>query len=291
MLCSPRRIMYFRGKFSMPYKYGHYFVGCVLLVTVTGFWASYFSLIGDMPLAFHVHAFSATSWLLLLILQSIAIHQHHNGFHKLAGLASFGFFPILIAGFVMIINVSAARYAAQENPFIMLLGPSFGIGMIIAIAAYLTLFYNALRHRKNIRLHAGYMLATPLILFESPFSRLMDQAFPWMNVIGSQGPMAVLDTIVISDGLAILFAMTLYFLDPKNGAPWLVASAFMATQAVVMWWAPSTPQLNRLFELYAKLPPELSLATGILAGVLVGYFGWQHGRVRTQSPTQATSPV
>lgn len=273
----------------MPYKYGHYYVGFVLAVILGGFWASYFRIIGGVPLAFHVHAFSATSWLLLLILQSIAIHQRHNAFHKLAGLASFGLFPILIAGFVMIINVSAARYAAQENPFIMLLGPSFGIGMIIAIAAYLTLFYNALRYRKNIRLHAGYMLATPLILFESPFSRLMDQAFPWMNFIGSEGPMAVLDTIAISDGLAILFAMTLYFMDRKNGAPWLVASVFMATQAVVMWFAPSIPLLNTLFLMYAMLSPEFTLLIGVLAGILVGYFGWQRGGGRKSSPVQASS--
>ena len=273
----------------MPYKYGHYYVGFVLAVILGGFWASYFRIIGGVPLAFHVHAFSATSWLLLLILQSIAIHQRHNAFHKLAGLASFGLFPILIAGFVMIINVSAARYAAQENPFIMLLGPSFGIGMIIAIAAYLTLFYNALRYRKNIRLHAGYMLATPLILFESPFSRLMDQAFPWMNFIGSEGPMAVLDTIAISDGLAILFAMTLYFMDRKNGAPWLVASVFMATQAVVMWFVPSIPLLNTLFLMYAMLSPEFTLLIGVLAGILVGYFGWQRGGGRKSSPVQASS--
>jgi hypothetical protein len=152
-----------------------------VVLTLAGFWESYFRIAGAVPFAFHAHAFSATNWLLLLILQSATIHARHNAFHKIAGLASLGLFPLLIAGFVMIINVSAARYAAQENPFIMALGPSFGIGMLIAIAAYLTLFYQALRHRRNIRLHAGYMLATPLILFESPFSRLMDQAFPWMK--------------------------------------------------------------------------------------------------------------
>lgn len=274
----------------MPYKYGHYYVGLVLAVILTGFWASYFRDIRGMPFAFHVHAFSSTSWLLLLILQSVAIHQRHNAFHKLAGMASFGLFPLLIAGFVMIINVSAARYAAEENPFIMLIGPSFGIGMIIAIAAYLTLFYQALRNRRNIRLHAGYMLATPLILFESPFSRLMDQAFPWMNFIGSEGPMAVLDTIAISDGLAILFAMSLYFVDRKHGAPWLVASAFMATQAIVMWFAPSILFLNTLFQMYAMLLPELTVLMGVLAGVLVGYFGWQHGRREIKATVQ-TSPI
>ena len=274
----------------MPYKYGHYYVGFVLAVILSGFWASYFRIIGGVPFAFHVHAFSATSWLLLLILQSLAIQQRHNAFHKLAGLASFALFPLLIAGFVMIINVSAARYVGQENPFIMVLGPSFGIGMIIAIAAYLTLFYRALRHRRNIRLHAGYMLATPLILFESPFSRLMEQAFPWMNFIGSEGPMAVLDTIVISDGLAILFVMALYFMDRKHGAAWLVASLLMAAQAVVMWFAPSIHLLNTLFQLYAALLTELTVLIGAIAGMLAGYLGWQHGKHSSSLPVQ-TCPI
>ncbi|WP_295489889.1 hypothetical protein [Sphingorhabdus sp. EL138] len=272
----------------MPYKYGHYYVVFVLAVILAGFWKSYFSIAGAVPFAFHAHAFSATIWLLLLILQSASIHGRHNAFHKLAGLASLGLFPLLIAGFVMIINVTAAGYAAQESPFVMLLGPSFGIGMFIAIAAYLTLFYQALRHRRNIRLHAGYMLATPLILFESPFSRLMEQAFPWMNFIGSEGPMAVIDVISISNGLAILFAMTLYFMDRKHGAPWLVASAFMAAQTIMMWFAPSTPLLHTLFQFYAMLSPEITVLTGMLAAVLVGYFGWLRG-VRPIRPPVQTS--
>ena len=53
------------------------------------------------------------------------------------------------------------------------------------------------------------MLATPMILFESPFSRLMGQAFPWMNVIGSEGPQQVLETIAISDFMVATFAITL----------------------------------------------------------------------------------
>ena len=57
-------------------------------------------------------------------------------------------------------------------------------------------FYLALKHRRNVKLHAGYMLATPLILFESPFSRVIDAHLPWLNVIGSEGPQALLDTIL-----------------------------------------------------------------------------------------------
>lgn len=267
----------------MPYRLGHYFVGLVLIVTVAGFWASYFTLIGEVPLAFHVHAFTATSWLLLLLVQSLAIHRRLNAFHKLMGQASFVMFPLLIVGFVMIINVSAGRFAAQSSPAMAILAPSFGIGMLIAIAAYLTLFYQALRHRRDIKLHAGYMLATPMILFESPFSRLMEQAFPWMNVIGSEGPRAVLDTIAISDTLVALFALGLYLRNRRHGAPWLITAGFVSLQAVVMWFAPDMPLITRLFAAYAEVPHEASVVLGLVAGAATAWAGWSRGGA--QAPT------
>ena len=46
--------------------------------------------------------------------------------------------------------------------------------MAVAIAAYVTFYYRALKYRRKVWLHSGYMLATPLILFESPFSRLLN---------------------------------------------------------------------------------------------------------------------
>ena len=148
----------------MPYRHAHYFVGFVLLIILGGFWASYWSAIGEVPFAFHMHAISSSTWLLLLIVQSISIHRRENAFHKQMGLASFALFPFLILGFMMIIDVSANRFASAENEFILHNGPSFGLGMAIAITAYLTLYYQALKTRRNVKLHAGYMLATPLIL-------------------------------------------------------------------------------------------------------------------------------
>ena len=261
----------------MPYKYGHYFVALVLVVILAGFWPSYFTLVGQVPPAFHVHAATATGWVLLLLVQSVAIHARRNAFHRMVGKASFIMFPLLIAGFVMIINVSASRYAAEESPFIALLGPSFGIGMAIAIVAYLTLFHLALRNRRNTRLHAGYMLATPMILFESPFSRIMAEHFPWMNVIGSEGPRGLLDTIVISNGLVAIFALALYFMNRRNGAPWLVAAFFVLLQSVVMWFAPDMPGLGAAFSAYSQLPHALTVAIGLVAGAAAAWSGWTAG--------------
>lgn len=262
----------------MPYKHAHYFVGAVLLVIFGGFWASYFSVVnGPMPLAFHVHAITSMTWLMLLIAQHVAIHRRANTLHKQMGKASFILFPLLMLGFAMIINVSAARYNAQESEGIMVLAPAFGLALSIALVAYCALFYLALKHRRNVKLHAGYMLATPLILFESPFGRLMDQYIPWLNVIRTEGAHEVLSSIAFSDGLMIAFAMALYFRDRKHGAPWLVASAFMGVQAVLTWFAPSIPGLVAVFAAYAALPPSLGIIAALAAGAAAGWFGWNAG--------------
>ncbi len=258
----------------MPYRHAPYFVGFVLLLIMAGFWASYFAVAGTVPLAFHVHAVSSMTWLVLLITQQVAIQRRAVELHRILGKASFVLFPFLILGFMMIINVSAVHFAAGGDPFIRALGPAFGIGMGVAIAAYLTLFYLALKHRRNLRLHAGYMLATPLILFESPFSRVIGNFMPWMNVIGSEGPRAVLDTIVISNGIAIAFALGLYAMDRKHGAPWLVAAGFMGLQAVTMWFAPDVAVADTLFAAYAMVPPGVTLALGVGAGAAAAWLGW-----------------
>jgi len=266
----------------MPYRYAPYFVGFLLLVIMTGFWASYFTVTDSMPIAFHVHAVSSMTWLVLLIVQQIAIQRRAPELHRLLGRASFVLFPFLILGFVMIINITAANFAAGGNPVAGPLGPAFGLGMGIAIAAYLTLFYQALKHRRNVKLHAGYMLATPLILFESPFSRVIGQYLPWMNVIGSEFPHLIMDNIAISDGLAAMFALALYARNRKHGAPWLIAAGFMILQAVTMWFTPFVPVIGFVFGAYAAIPPAITLSLGLALGAAAAWLGWEAGKLRPQ---------
>jgi len=273
----------------MPYKHAHYYLGFVLLVIMIGFWASYFSPFASVPLAFHVHAVTASSWLLLLIVQHLSIHRRANAFHRQMGRASFVLFPLLMLGFAMIVSVSAQRFTAAENASILHNGPAFGIGMVIAMAGYCTLYYLALKNRRSVKLHAGYMLATPIILFESPFSRVIGMYVPWMNVIGSDGPHAVLDTIVAGNALAAALALALYLMDRKNGAPWLVALFFLVLQSLAMWFSPVTPGLRATFAAYATLPEALTLGAGLAMGAAAAWLGWRAGGrgMRPRGPATA----
>ena len=274
----------------MPYRHAKYFVGFALVVIIIGFWNSYFVPIAEVPAAFHVHAFTAMTWVALLLFQDWAIRSRRRKLHKIGGMFSLFLFPFLIVGFVMIINVSAAGYVANENPVARFLGPSFGLAMLIAILAYLTLFYQALRHRRNVRLHAGYMLTTPLILFESPFSRIILSYLPFLVFTGSEFPQRILDAIVIAMGLSIAFALALYLRDRKSGMPFLVAAGFLFVEAVCMYVGTSIEWVRQVFEAYSRVPTALTILVGFLLGAAVSWFGWRSIERRTLPTEPALSP-
>ena len=259
----------------MPYPYAGYYTGFVLLVIVVGFWNSYFTPIAEVPTAFHVHAFTAIAWVLLLLVQNWTIRNRQRGLHRIGGIASLFLFPFLIVGFVMIINVTAASFAGSDDPVARFLGPSFALSMLFAIVAYVVLYYLALKHRNNVRLHAGYMLTTPLVLFESPFSRIVLTHLPFLVFTGSDFPQRILDAIVLSMGIAIVFSIGMYLRDRRTGTPFLVAAFLMIAQALAMYYGTGIAWVQDAFEAYAAIPVPLTLLAGFLIGAAVSWLGWR----------------
>lgn len=265
----------------MPYRHANYFVALVLLTIIVGFWDSYFSPIGEVPAAFHVHAITATLWVLLLLFQHWSIHGRRRNLHKYGGMLSLAMFPFLIVGFVMIINVSAERFVTDDSVGAQFMTPSFGVGMAFAIVAYLVLYYLALRSRRNVRLHAGYMLTTPLVLFESPFSRVMLDHFPFLVFTSSEFPQRVVDAIVISMAVSIAFALVMYLRDRRGGIPFLVAGVLMTLQAVAMYFGTSSEWVRSAFAAYAAIPAWITIGTGFTLGAAISWLGWARPAERT----------
>lgn len=258
----------------MSYRQAQYFLAFVLLTIVVGFWGSYWRPIASVPLAFHVHAFTATAWVLLLMLQHWSIHSRRRDLHRLAGTGSLLLFPFLIVGFVMIINVSASGFVNADRANDAFLNPSFGLSMIFAIVAYLVLYWLGLRNRRSVKLHAGYMLATPLVLFESPFSRILLDHLPFLVITPSEFPQRVLDAIVIAMAMAIAFSLVMYLRDRKGGVPFLVAAVLMLIQALAMYFGTYSESFRALFAWYATLPAWLTIGAGFALGAAAAWLGW-----------------
>lgn len=270
----------------LPYKSTYYWVLLILVVTALGFWPTFFSKVNSAPFAFHIHGMTATAWIILVGFQSWSIHHNKTNWHRIIGKTSLVLFPLLAAGFIMIINVSAQGYLNGEDVYYQQLGPSFAWGLGIAFFAYLWFFLQALRHRRNVYLHSAYMLSTLFLVWEAPVSRLILGFVPIMSIEGPDDFINISYAIIIGISMAMIFAFILYLLDTSRREPFLEAAIFMAIQIAGFLFLAEPESRSTLFTVYAQISPILTVGTGFLLGLLSAWFGWinpvQHSTVESK---------
>ncbi len=202
----------------MPYPRAHYYVLVVIAVIAAGFWPSYFGAWDAAPWQFHAHGIAASLWVIMVFAQSWTAHHRQIPLHRAIGKASLLLFPFLIGGLAAIIDVTAKGFVANADPVRQMFGGSFLIGMAVAMAAYVTVYYRALKYRRKVWTHAGYMLTTPLILFESPFGRILNMFMPGLIVTGPDTLGLIMTAILWSMALELMLIAVV-----GKAAPFLVA--------------------------------------------------------------------
>lgn len=261
----------------MPYPRAQYYVLAVMAVIAVGFWPSYWSTIGAASWQFHAHGAAASLWVALVATQSWTAHHKQFPLHRAAGKASLLLFPFLIAGLFAIIDVTGKGYVAGDGPMRALLGAHFLIGMAIAAAAYVVLYYRALKYRRKVWLHSGYMLGTPIILFESPFSRVLDW-IPFFAIRGPEDFDKLIPTIVFADALALAFCLAVWWRFRERATPFLVTGFFVALQMAAMGLMGGADWLWSLLRIVGEVPSGSVVGLGFAIGALTSWAGWQAGK-------------
>jgi hypothetical protein len=272
----------------MPYPRAHYYVLLVMAVTVAGFWQSYFSTFTQGPWQFHAHGVAASVWVILVLTQSWTAQRRQFGWHAAAGKASLLLFPFLIAGLAAIIDLTAKGYVLGERPDRVMYGGSFLVGLVLAIAAYVLLYYRALKHRRKAWLHAGYMLATPLILWESPLSRVLITFVPGLGIAGPQDLPHVLHSIEWSMATSVIFCLVVRWRVGERAQPFLVAGLFVVAQMVAMGQLGDLAIVRSAVSFIGYLPSAAVVAAGFATGALTSWAGWNAGK-RPPVPVSAVA--
>jgi len=268
----------------MPYSKAHYFVALIFVATIIGFWPSYFGNLGSAPMAFHIHGIIAMAWVLLVIFQSWTIHSKRINIHRSSGLASLILLPLLTGSLVMIANVSAAGYV-EGGPYYELLGPVFGYATLIPFIAYLVLFSQALRHRRKVYLHAGYMLGTAFFMWEPAAARILVGFIPPLEITGPADFHKAADAIALGIVPPLLLAIYLYLRDRKWGVPFLVTAVFLALQIAGVYLIAESDAWRKLFGWYATLPASITVGTGVALGAAATWYGWSKSYKRASIAT------
>ena len=265
----------------MPYRNAPYYVIACIAVIIAGFWPSYFATWTNVPWQFHAHGVAASIWVLMVLAQSITVHKEQLPLHRAVGKSSLILFPFLIAGLAAIIDLTGKGFIAADGPVRTAFGDQFLIGLTLAIAAYVTLYYRALKYRRKVWVHSGYMLATPLILFESPFSRVLGTWVPPFNVpdLGTVIP-SILTAMVPS--LVLIVAIWLKYRE--KAAPFLVAGGFIVAQMLTMGLLARNALLESLLTVIGNAPSAAVVLTGFAIGAATSWAGWQAGK-RPAVPT------
>jgi hypothetical protein len=272
----------------MPYPRAHYWVLLVIAVIIGGFWPSYFSNVTGGPWQFHAHGVAASAWVILVATQSWTAHRKQFGWHAAAGKASLLLFPFLIGGLAAIIDLTGKGYVGGNDPVRVMYGGAFLIGLVVAMAAYVTLYYRALKHRRSVWLHAGYMLGTPLILWESPLSRLMIGFVPGFGITGPQDFPHILHSIVWADATALAFCLFVRWRVGPRAQPFLITAAFVAAQMIVMGQLGDLAIVRSALIFIGNLPSAAVYAAGFAAGALTSWAGWNAGK-RPPVPVSAVA--
>ena len=258
----------------MPYRHAHWYLLALFPLAGLAFWPSYVSQIATASAEFHAHGITATLWLVLLVAQSWTIQRGQRQTHRSIGTASLVLFPLFLMGGASIFFGMADRYVAG-SPFHVMYAPRLAWLDFVAVGGFAYFYYEALRQRRKVHPHSGYMLATAVFLLPPIFGRLM--AIP----LGVRGPedFAKLGTgFQIANLLIAAMAFLIAHRRGKHGRPFAMAGVLVLVAAVLYQTIGGTAAWRALFARAADLPTApFALAAGV-AGVVIAYAGWTAGR-------------
>lgn len=267
----------------MPFRAAHWYVLGLVGLTVLAFWPSYFGKLAASPLAFHLHGITAMLWILLLAAQSWTIHTRRRGLHRAAGLSSLALFPLFAASGLLVIQTMARATLAAADPLYTAFGAPLALYDTLATAGATYCYFEALRRRRTVALHAGYMLATALFLIGPVAVRLFGAFVPWLAIGGPDEFWLFGVQVHLANLLVVLLALGLARLRPQHAAPFIVVIAILVAQSATFdtvgrgaLWGGVLPPL-------ASVPAPLVFGFGLLVMVPVVLAGWVLGAPRRRA--------
>lgn len=198
------------------YKNAHKWMILPLAIVFVGFSFSYWGRFTETPLRLHLHGLTATGWFALLIIQPYLIRKGNLESHR-----TYGFIGLLLAGGVIIssLSVISGNIVNERMPDMAKYGLSFMD--VVLLSGFTGSIYLAMRHRKSLKLHGRFMIASVLWVLLPGLTRMA--RIPLRLIYGGPEnlpihPLVVMlgSAIVISSILALLVYRDRHGLAWKN---------------------------------------------------------------------------
>ena len=204
------------------------FFAALLVIAFFAFWPTYFSPgLGASVSYVHLHAASATLWMISLILQPWLIRSHRYHLHRTIGRVSFILVPSLLVSMILLANFRIRNVRPEDYAI-----QTYVLYLQFSLAALFALSYGlAMLNRNKTDVHARFMVCTGLTLIDPVFARLIF----WIH------PASVEFHQWLTFGLTDVILIILIWRERRNpNARWVfpvMLGVFVVAQVpALLWW-------------------------------------------------------
>jgi len=229
-----------KGK-KLFYRNAYLYLSLGFLVTLIGFFPTYFKKLSDTDALHHFHGITGSLWMIILIVQPLIYRFGNMKFHRIIGWISVGFSPIVFYGAILVI-----QYMMQtREPSALLYQFAFlDVFTILPFALFIIL---GVINRKNIYLHARYMVCT---IF-GPLSAGVVRIFH-LYITPDSWNLAFTGTYVLFELVIVLLILDDYR-SGKIRVPYVLCFVIFLVQHIAIyfageweWWRELTSRLMEL---------------------------------------------
>lgn len=155
---------------SQPlYRNAHFYFLLLLVTALVGFFPSYYSRLGQASFTHHFHGILATLWMLMLIGQAWLMRQRALKLHRAIGKSSIFLVVLFAVSGLMIVHDMLTR----SGGFALAFGARLAFLDTVAVLYFVFAYAMAIRHRREVQLHARYMASTAILLLPPALGRIV----------------------------------------------------------------------------------------------------------------------
>lgn len=215
------------------YRNAYLYFIIAALVTAFAFMPSYFQRLTKTDLGHHLHGITAMLWILMMIVQPLLYRNGLITWHRRIGKLSFIIVPVFIFSGLNMVNAMlvAKDHYPPQLPYQLAFIDFFTIIM------FLGFYVLAIVNRRNVQLHARYMVGTVLAILNPALTRFLFY-FPFITSFNM--------SLNVSYVIIEIILLILLIDDNRSGrirAPYVIALVLLGIQHLLMnfakdweWW-------------------------------------------------------
>lgn len=270
----------------MPYRGASLPVAVLLAAATYVFWPGFLARLGEYGFAHHLHGVTAFAWMLLLIAQSILVDRREIAWHRRLGRVALVLIPLFTAANFMVVH----ELAASPRKFAQVFGAPLVFVDLVSAFAFAGFCWAALAHRRDPRLHGGFLLATSALLVMAVVTRI-EVFFADDGPLGGR-PFPEQFTLAfdLSMVLVLSFAAVLAWRHRRRARPFVALGGVTIVQWLGFHFAADAAVWRGAVDTIAAASSWIVGVLGLLVGAVAVWAGWRSS-LRSARPGGRLPPL